>query len=93
MSKLEQKNVKIIKEIKITMGINIGNGTTLQGNINIGTDFKEIIIDSTTDKIKGENLTNWYKCNNCTKYDINPAYNYCPICGCKINWKIGKRWR
>lgn len=28
----------------------------------------------------------WYRCNECDCMDILDTYNFCPICGKRIDW-------
>ena len=39
---------------------------------------------------KDEMWCKWYRCSNCGNHHIGEDFKYCPDCGRKIDWQVGK---
>ena len=50
-------------------------------------DKSFIVINDDTKHGKDEWWCNWYKCPNCEDSCIANHYNFCPICGKRIEWQ------
>jgi len=49
---------------------------------------KNVTITDVNKFVDDELYGSWYKCPECGDTYIFNDFNYCPMCGCKIDWQI-----